>query len=69
MDVIVEMLANVNLSKDLQMLACGGRVTVRLQALISQVSAITQLLLEGQSSELEASTLTQVCRSLHQCSL
>uniref|UniRef100_A0A3Q1BA14 Enoyl reductase (ER) domain-containing protein n=1 Tax=Amphiprion ocellaris TaxID=80972 RepID=A0A3Q1BA14_AMPOC len=27
-DVIVEMLANVNLSKDLQMLAQGGRVTV-----------------------------------------
>lgn len=27
-DVIVEMLSNVNLSKDLQMLAYGGRVTV-----------------------------------------
>lgn len=27
-DVIVEMLANVNLSKDLQMLAYGGRVAV-----------------------------------------
>ena len=29
-DVIVEMLANVNLSTDLQMLVYGGRVTVRL---------------------------------------
>lgn len=30
-DVIVEMLSNVNLSKDLQMLAYGGRVMVGLQ--------------------------------------
>lgn len=29
-DVIVEMLSNVNLSKDLQMLAYGGRVTVSI---------------------------------------
>ena len=29
-DVIVEMLSNVNLSKDLQVLAHGGRVTVSM---------------------------------------
>lgn len=32
-DVIVEMLANVNLSKDLQMLSYGGRVAVSQQSL------------------------------------
>lgn len=32
MDVIVEMLANVNLNKDLQMLSYGGRVAVSQQS-------------------------------------
>lgn len=37
-DVIVEMLSNVNLSKDLQMLAYGGRVTVSQSAVCRSVA-------------------------------
>lgn len=40
LDVIVEMLSNVNLSKDLQMLAYGGRVIVGLQFLFFFFSLI-----------------------------
>lgn len=37
-DVIVEMLSNVNLSKDLQMLAYGGRVTVSTSTFCASVA-------------------------------